>query len=156
MGNPLYIRRSERLGYVQDPFTTPGWIRLLLRESDLPIRRTGMVESRMDCGLTLRCRLSNKALHSDAVNRAREHNVGLKMRECSCRGGNPVCARCGGSGVLPGDPVRREESGIDETWRKTSRGRSSKRRRCPHCGEMVKRKHVARCPWNKSNKPGGR
>jgi hypothetical protein len=31
-----------------------------------------MVKSGMDCRLTLRYGLSNKALHSDAVNRARE------------------------------------------------------------------------------------
>ena len=28
------------------------------------------------------------------------------MRKCTCRGGNPVCAFCGGWGEIPGKPIK--------------------------------------------------
>src|ERR1035441_5928886 len=76
------------------------------------------------------------------------------MADCACRGANPNCFRCGGSGYTGRivDPVRTTAEGIGAELKGIAQRASTRTSlACPHCGVAVRRVRLAdhireRCP----------
>ena len=60
------------------------------------------------------------------------------MSECICRGRNPECCFCNGTGYSSRPHSHPTEDGMDHTWQSMRGGRPRRVRKvkCPHCGSM--------------------